>query len=138
MYEIQYTARMSEYHSYPYCQQYMEVEFLPAYYPSAAEKADPILYANNVRAAMGRALNVPLSEMGNEDWILAYYVCSNMTKSPNNNPWLMLQEHADVVVLNKARLASHATQGEMGVFLHLFRAATGDNAVCGPANFTKL
>ena len=52
----------------------MEVEYLPVYNPSDAEKADPILYANNVRAAMGKALSVPLSEMGNEDFILAYYV----------------------------------------------------------------
>ena len=50
--------------------QYMEVEYLPVYYPSDAEKADPALYANNVRARIGKALNVPLSDIGLEDYLL--------------------------------------------------------------------
>ena len=48
----------------------MEVEYLPVYYPSDAEKADPALYANNVRARIGKALNVPLSDIGLEDYLL--------------------------------------------------------------------
>lgn len=37
----------------------LEVEYLPVYYPSDAERADAQLYANNVRAAMARSLNIP-------------------------------------------------------------------------------
>jgi lysophosphatidylcholine acyltransferase/lyso-PAF acetyltransferase len=36
-----------------------EMEFLPVYYPSEAEKADAKLYAANVRAVMAAAMGVP-------------------------------------------------------------------------------
>jgi len=37
-----------------------ELEFLPVYHPSDEEKADPQLYADNVRALMAKELQVPL------------------------------------------------------------------------------
>jgi hypothetical protein len=37
---------------------YMEVIYLPTYYPNEKEKANPILYANAVRMKMAQALNV--------------------------------------------------------------------------------
>jgi lysophosphatidylcholine acyltransferase/lyso-PAF acetyltransferase len=37
----------------------LEIEYLPVYIPSQAERNDPLLYANNVRNVMARALNVP-------------------------------------------------------------------------------
>merc|ERR1712218_261534 len=40
----------------------VEVEFLDVYDPSIEEKADPILFANNVRAVMAHELDVPTTE----------------------------------------------------------------------------
>lgn len=39
-----------------------EIEYLPVYYPSAEEKKDSALYANNVRAVMAEVLSLPSSE----------------------------------------------------------------------------
>ncbi|XP_046736090.1 lysophosphatidylcholine acyltransferase isoform X2 [Diprion similis] len=44
-----------------------EIEFLPVYKPSAAEKSDPKLYANNVRRLMARALQIPVSDYTYDD-----------------------------------------------------------------------
>ncbi len=43
---------------------HLEVVILPPYRPSAAERADARLYADNVRAAMAAALGAPLSAQG--------------------------------------------------------------------------
>ncbi len=40
----------------------IEIEYLPVYTPSDAEKADPALYAGNVRRLIADKLGVPLSE----------------------------------------------------------------------------
>ncbi|KAM7346917.1 lysophosphatidylcholine acyltransferase isoform 1-T4 [Cochliomyia hominivorax] len=48
----------------------VEIEFLPVYVPSEEEKADPNLYARNVRAVMAKALGVPTSEYSFEDVIM--------------------------------------------------------------------
>ncbi|TMW48356.1 hypothetical protein DOY81_006582 [Sarcophaga bullata] len=47
-----------------------EIEFLPVYVPSEEEKADPNLYARNVRAVMASSLGVPTSEYSFEDVIM--------------------------------------------------------------------
>lgn len=44
-----------------------ELEYLPVYYPSDAEIADPKLYAGNVRTVMASALGVPVSDMTFEE-----------------------------------------------------------------------
>ena len=44
-----------------------EIEFLPVYYPSAAEQKDPKLYASNVRDLMAADLKIPTSEMTFEE-----------------------------------------------------------------------
>merc|ERR1719328_502659 len=44
-----------------------EIEFLPVYYPSAAEQKDPKLYASNVRDLMASNLMIPTSEMTFEE-----------------------------------------------------------------------
>lgn len=36
-----------------------EIEYLPVYYPNEDEKADPFLYAENVRAVMARYVFFP-------------------------------------------------------------------------------
>lgn len=51
-----------------------EIEFLPVYVPSEEEKADPKLYANNVRKLMAKSLCIPTSEYSYED-------CRLVTKS---------------------------------------------------------
>lgn len=48
---------------YSFC----EIEFLPVYKPNEAEKKDPKLFANNVRAVMARALGVPVSDYTYDD-----------------------------------------------------------------------
>lgn len=45
----------------------LELEFLPVYTPSEAEKQDAKLYARNVRAAMAKKLNIPVSDHTYED-----------------------------------------------------------------------
>lgn len=47
------------------CQPYMfmNVIHMPTYYPSAAEKANPKLYANNVRDLMSRVGQIPMYDM---------------------------------------------------------------------------
>ena len=51
------------------CQVYnrMEVEILPAYYPSEREQNDPQLYANNVREVMAKALGISTTNHAFED-----------------------------------------------------------------------
>ncbi|XP_011301245.1 1-acylglycerophosphocholine O-acyltransferase 1 isoform X1 [Fopius arisanus] len=44
-----------------------EIEFLPVYRPSEAEKTDPKLYANNVRRLMAEALELPVSNYTYDD-----------------------------------------------------------------------
>ncbi|XP_043461374.1 lysophosphatidylcholine acyltransferase isoform X1 [Leptopilina heterotoma] len=44
-----------------------EIEFLPVYKPSEAEKTDPKLYANNVRRFMAEALQIPVSDYTYDD-----------------------------------------------------------------------
>ncbi|XP_043287349.1 lysophosphatidylcholine acyltransferase isoform X1 [Venturia canescens] len=44
-----------------------EIEFLPVYRPSEAEKMDPKLYANNVRRVMAEALQIPVSDYTYDD-----------------------------------------------------------------------
>lgn len=44
-----------------------EIEFLPVYKPSEAEKLDPKLYANNVRRLMADALQIPVSDYTYDD-----------------------------------------------------------------------
>lgn len=53
---------------------FCEIEFLPVYYPSADEKADPKLYARNVRDLMARALDIPISDYTFDDCKLMTYV----------------------------------------------------------------
>ncbi|KAI8128159.1 Lysophosphatidylcholine acyltransferase [Lucilia cuprina] len=47
-----------------------EIEYLPVYVPSEEEKADPNLYARNVREVMAKSLGVPTSEYSFEDVIM--------------------------------------------------------------------
>ena len=43
------------------------MEYLPAYRPSEEERADPKLYAGNVRAVFAAALGVPASDITFKD-----------------------------------------------------------------------
>jgi len=45
---------------------YVEMEFLPPYTPSEAEKDDPQLFADNVRKVMAKAAGLPLCDMSFE------------------------------------------------------------------------
>ncbi|XP_030750012.1 lysophosphatidylcholine acyltransferase isoform X2 [Sitophilus oryzae] len=55
-----------------------EVEFLPVYRPSEAEKRDPKLFANNVRAVMAKALGIPVVDY-------TYSDCKMMTRAKEMN-----------------------------------------------------
>ena len=44
-----------------------QIEYLPVYHPTEAEKLDARLFADNVRSVMAMHLNVPLSERKVED-----------------------------------------------------------------------
>uniref|UniRef100_A0A0X3NYX8 Phospholipid/glycerol acyltransferase domain-containing protein n=1 Tax=Schistocephalus solidus TaxID=70667 RepID=A0A0X3NYX8_SCHSO len=45
----------------------VEIEFLPVYVPSEEEQADPQMYAQNVRAIMAKALNLPTTDLSFDD-----------------------------------------------------------------------
>ncbi|KAG2482434.1 hypothetical protein HYH03_018638 [Edaphochlamys debaryana] len=47
----------------------LEIKILPPYVPSAEEKADPKLFANNVRTLMGRAMGKPLLKQGHAQFL---------------------------------------------------------------------
>ncbi|XP_040174886.1 lysophosphatidylcholine acyltransferase-like isoform X1 [Anopheles arabiensis] len=53
---------------------FCEIEFLPVYYPSEAEKANPKLYADNVRIMMAKALDIPISDYTFDDCKLMTFV----------------------------------------------------------------
>ncbi|XP_050099259.1 lysophosphatidylcholine acyltransferase-like isoform X2 [Anopheles aquasalis] len=53
---------------------FCEIEFLPVYHPSEEEKADPKLYARNVRNLMARALDIPISDYTFDDCKLMTFV----------------------------------------------------------------
>merc|ERR1711892_254905 len=46
------------------------MEYLPVYTPSKAEKADPMVYANNVRSLMANALELPVTDWSYENGLL--------------------------------------------------------------------
>ena len=58
------------------CQPYVHLKatMMPVYTPSAAEKADAILFAGNVRAAMAKEMNVPVTEHSYEDVFFAMHM----------------------------------------------------------------
>ncbi|XP_076972922.1 lysophosphatidylcholine acyltransferase 1 isoform X2 [Tamandua tetradactyla] len=49
----------------------VEIEFLPVYSPSEAERRSPALYASNVRHVMAQALGIPVTDYTFEDCQLA-------------------------------------------------------------------
>lgn len=51
---------------------HLEVEVLPTYHPSAAEKSDARLYAANVRACMAKALGCPQVDAGVAELVCLY------------------------------------------------------------------
>ncbi|XP_035917961.1 lysophosphatidylcholine acyltransferase isoform X2 [Anopheles stephensi] len=53
---------------------FCEIEFLPVYYPNEAEKANPKLYADNVRMLMAKALEIPISDYTFDDCKLMTFV----------------------------------------------------------------
>ncbi|KAM7536268.1 hypothetical protein Aperf_G00000085382 [Anoplocephala perfoliata] len=50
----------------------LEIEFLPVYTPSEAEKDDPYLYAKNVRVLMAEAAKLPTTEFGYNEYNRIY------------------------------------------------------------------
>ncbi|KAI4890535.1 hypothetical protein NFI96_019232, partial [Prochilodus magdalenae] len=58
----------------------IEIEYLPTYTPSEAEKRDPALFASNVRRIMAKALQLPIIDYSFEDCQLT------MTKGPLSLP----------------------------------------------------
>ncbi|KAK0172817.1 hypothetical protein PV328_006089 [Microctonus aethiopoides] len=69
-----------------------EIEFLPVYIPSEAEKTDPKLYANNVRRLMAEALGIPVSDYTYDD-------CRIISKAHS----LYLQHASNIVEAHKLR-----------------------------------
>lgn len=49
---------------------HVDVTVLPVYKPSAAEKADPRLYAENVRILMAQHLGCTLSDYSTKVWLI--------------------------------------------------------------------
>ncbi|KAJ8372200.1 hypothetical protein AAFF_G00293750 [Aldrovandia affinis] len=58
----------------------VEIEFLPPYFPSEEEKANPALFANGVRDVMAKALSVPVTDHTYEDCRLM--ICAGQLTLP--------------------------------------------------------
>lgn len=54
---------------------HVEIEILPPYYPSDAERRDPILYAENVRRLMASKLDVPMVDKDLKEELLFKKYC---------------------------------------------------------------
>jgi len=55
---------------------FSKVEILPPYVPSAAEQEDPVLYANNVRAEMAKAMGVECTNHSYDDAKMFQEACN--------------------------------------------------------------
>jgi lysophosphatidylcholine acyltransferase/lyso-PAF acetyltransferase len=60
----------------------VEVNWLPVYYPSAAEQKDPKLYANNVRKLLSEASKTPIMESSFADKIDYHTAIGRRKPSP--------------------------------------------------------
>lgn len=71
----------------------LDVEVLPPYSPSAAERADASLYAANVRALYAAQTGWPLVEQSQREFTTLCKVCHCMGYSPafGMSPMLSLQ-----------------------------------------------
>ena len=47
----------------------LQMEYLPVYYPSEEEKADPDLFGRNVRAVMAAKLKVPVMDVSFNSYV---------------------------------------------------------------------
>lgn len=103
------------------CQVYqtLQVTFLPVYEPSEAEQADAELYAENVRAVMATALNVPTTNHAFEDVML----------------WAKMGDDAHVVLksmdLASMQTLTHMTKREIEILVERFtrKDANGDGQI---------
>lgn len=77
--------------------QFLEVEYLPVYYPDEEEQADPELYAANIQRLLAYTLNVPISDYGVND-VLLQYEALKVTQCPVflDSPHILLDWHAAI------------------------------------------
>lgn len=66
----------------------LEITILPPYVPSEQEKADPKLYAANVRSLMARALNQPLLPHSNANFIALKKLKVGWPKAVLGDEWV--------------------------------------------------
>jgi len=97
---------------------YCEIEYLPVYHPSEAERADPRLYASNVRSVMAAALGIPVTDYTYDD-------CRLMSKARSKN---LPCETGLVEVSNLSRqlgLNMSAIEAELESFADIARKTDG-------------
>eukprot|EP00794_Sanderia_malayensis_P007140 gene7140-7945_t len=87
----------------------MEVEILPVYQPNEKEQADPLLYAENVRLVMAKALGVPISQHSFDD-------CRLMTEAEKRR----LPAEAGIVEYCKTSAQLGMGFEKMRKLLHIF------------------
>jgi lysophosphatidylcholine acyltransferase/lyso-PAF acetyltransferase len=97
------------------------VEFLPVYVPSAQERADPLLFASNVRALMADRLGLPTSEHSYEDSFLAAVAAKHGLMPAKALPF----SFAQLALLKPASMTSAALYDRAKALLLLFAKAPG-------------
>ncbi|XP_012941031.1 lysophosphatidylcholine acyltransferase 2 isoform X3 [Aplysia californica] len=109
------------------CQFYtrIEIEYLPVYTPSEEEKADPKLFANNVRTLMAESLKCPVTDHTYDD-------CRLMTTAQK----LKLPAHAGLVEFEKLHSKLGVNFDKMQDLLVKFKDIKGAVWRKGSANIT--
>jgi lysophosphatidylcholine acyltransferase/lyso-PAF acetyltransferase len=111
------------------CQFYtkIELEYLPVYRPSAEEKADPKLFANNVRAVMAEALKCPVTDHTYDD-------CRLMKKAQK----LKLPADAGLVEFEKLHSKLGLNYDQMQNLLEKFKDIKGTDWRKGNITFDEF
>ncbi|ESO91104.1 hypothetical protein LOTGIDRAFT_217653 [Lottia gigantea] len=98
---------------------YVEIEYLPVYYPSEAEKSDARLYANNVRNVMAKCLKIPITDHTYDD-------CRLMMKAARLN----LPMATGLIEFQKLNKKLGLSLEEMQLQLDKFRSITTSKSGC--------
>lgn len=110
------------------------VEFLPVHVPSEEEKADPILFASNVRDSMAKVLKIPTSEYSYPDMFLAKVAAKKKLKVGLALPFafVALQEELKDTSVDKRLFELTKT------LLGRFAKAANDDARLDEKRFAKV
>ena len=110
--------------------QHIEIEYLPVYYPSAEEKLNPALFAENVRTLMATALGIPKTEVGVDDYVIVKEVSFASSLAFSHASKCRLPNGIGPVELCKMRLKHGISIAEWKGLFSLFWQAAAKVCAC--------